>query len=642
MANEVVNNGVNYGDDNIRTLEGVEHIRLRPGMYIGRLGNGEDLGDGIYVLLKEVVDNSIDEFSAGFGKQIQITVTEKEAIVRDFGRGIPLNSVVKAVSILNTGGKYDTKGYKKSVGLNGVGLKAVNALSSHFYVEAYRDGMSSYAEFREGKLIDSGQRPSKEKNGTYVRFIPDENLFVGYTFRMEFIESMMKNYSYLKKGLTLNFNGTPYKSENGLLDLINDNMSETPLYEPIHIVGEDVEIVMTHGNSYGENIASFVNGQNTRDGGTHLAAMREAVAKTLKEFYKTFAKKDFAPEDIRQGIIGAISIQIQEPNFEGQTKTKLGSNYMWETVTENEDGTHNYEQGPTIRSYVNEFVKTTLDNYLHMHKEIIPVLQEKIASSEQERKEISTIQKKTKERSKRTNVYNKKLRDCKLHYNDKLPAAKKELAEFTSIFITEGDSASGTITKARKAETQAVFSLRGKPINCYKESRKKVAENEELNLLINALGLEDDMDNLRYNKIIIATDADDDGMHIRMLVVTFFMKYYPDLIRRGHVYILQTPLFRVKNKKDIRYCFSIEEKDKAVKELKTGVEITRFKGLGEISSSEFVDFIGEHMRLDRVKLSDEESIAEIMEFYMGDNTIDRQNFIRQHLRSEAELEDVNL
>ena len=641
MATDNINI-VNYTDDNIKTMEGVEHIRKRPGMYIGRLGNGDDQGDGIYVLLKEVVDNSIDEFSMGFGKQIQVTVTEKEAVVRDFGRGIPLNSVVKAVSVLNTGGKYDTKGYKKSVGLNGVGLKAVNALSEHFFVEAYRDGMSSFAEFRMGKLVDSGQKPTKEKNGTMVRFVPDEHLFVGYTFHMDIIESMMKNYSYLKKGLTLNFNGTAYKSENGLLDLIKDNMSETPLYEPIHLIGEDVEIVLTHGSSYGENIASFVNGQNTRDGGTHLAAMREGVAKTLKEFYKTFAKKDFAPEDIRQGIIGAISIQIQEPNFEGQTKTKLGSTYMWETDIENEDGSHTYDQGPTIRSFVNDFVKTNLDNYLHMHKEIIPVLQEKITASEQERKEISTIQKKTKERNKRTNIYNRKLRDCKIHYNDKLPAAKKELADYTSIFITEGDSASGTITKARQAETQAVFSLRGKPINCYKESRKKVAENEELNLLINALGVEDDMENLRYNKIIVATDADDDGMHIRMLVLTFFMKYYPDLIRRGHVHILQTPLFRVKNKKDIRYCFSIEEKEKAVKELKTGVEITRFKGLGESSSTEFVDFIGENMRLDRVKLSDEESIAEIMEFYMGDNTIDRQNFIRQHLRSEAELEDVNI
>ena len=641
MATENINN-VNYTDDNIKTLEGVEHIRRRPGMYIGRLGNGDDLGDGIYVLLKEVVDNSIDEFSAGFGKQIQITVNEKEATVRDFGRGIPLNSVIKAVSVLNTGGKYDTKGYKKSVGLNGVGLKAVNALSTSFYVEAFRDGMSSFAEFREGKLIDSGQRETKEKNGTLVRFVPDEHLFVGYSFHMEFIESMMKNYSYLKKGLTLSFNGTSYKSENGLLDLIQDNMSETPLYEPIHLTGEDVEIVLTHGNSYGENIASFVNGQNTRDGGTHLAAMREAISKTLKEFYKTFAKKDFAPEDIRQGIIGAISIQIQEPNFEGQTKTKLGSTYMWETDIENEDGSHTYDQGPTIRSFVNDFVKTNLDNYLHMHKEIIPVLQEKITSSEQERKEISTIQKKTKERNKRTNVYNKKLRDCKYHYKDKLPAAKEELREQTSIFITEGDSASGTITKARNAETQAVFSLRGKPINSYKESRKKIAENEELNLLINALGLEEDIDDLRYNKIIVATDADDDGMHIRMLVLTFFMKYHPDLIRRGHLYILQTPLFRVKTKNEVRYCYNQEEKEKAIKSLKGKVEITRFKGLGEISWDEFTGFIGKDMRLDKVRLSDEESIADIMEFYMGENTIDRQIFISRNLRSAQELEDVNI
>lgn len=540
MATETTNN-VNYTDDNIRTLEGVEHIRRRPGMYIGRLGNGEDPGDGIYVLLKEVADNSIDEFSAGFGKQIIINVTDKEASVRDFGRGIPLNSVVKAVSVLNTGGKYDSKGYKKSVGLNGVGLKAVNALSSYFYVEAYRDGQSAYAEFREGKLTDSGMRPTKEKNGTFVKFIPDDHMFVDYIYRMEYVESLIKNYSYLKKGLSLNLNGTQYKSENGLLDLVRDNMSETPLYEPIHLSGEDIEIVITHGNSYGENIASFVNGQNTRDGGTHLAALREAVSKTLKEFYKTNSKKDFAPEDIRQGIIGAVSIQIQEPNFEGQTKTKLGSTYMWETDTTNEDGSHTYDKGPTIRSFVNDFVKTNLDNYLHIHKEIVPVLQEKIMSSEQERKEISGIQKKTKERNKRTNVYNRKLRDCRVHYNDRLPEAKKHLKELTSIFITEGDSASGTITKARKADTQAVFSLRGKPINCYKESRKKVAENEELNLLVNALGVEEDMEQLRYNNIIVATDADDDGMHIRMLVLTFFMKYYPDLIRRGHVHILQTP-----------------------------------------------------------------------------------------------------
>ena len=640
MANENIQN--NYSDDNIRTLEGVEHIRLRPGMYIGTLGNGEDAADGIYVLLKEVVDNSIDEFSAGFGKQIQISVSDKEVSVRDFGRGIPLNSVVKAVSILNTGGKYDSKGYKKSVGLNGVGLKAVNALSSYFYVEAYRDGMCSYAEFAAGKLVQDGMKETKEKNGTYVKFIPDENLFVGYNYNIEFVESMIKNYSYLKKGLTLNLNGTAYKSENGLLDLINEKMSEDPFYAPIHIAGEDIEIVITHGSSYGENITSFVNGQNTRDGGTHLAAVREAVSKTLKEFFKTYSKKDFDPQDIRQGIIGAISIQIQEPIFANQAKTKLGSTYMWNTEVENEDGTRSYDIGPTIRSFVNDFVKTNLDNYLHMHKEIIPALQDKIVSSEKERQEISSIQKKTKERNKRSSVYNKKLRDCKYHYKDKLPAAKEEIRELTSIFITEGDSASGTITKARNAETQAVFSLRGKPINSYKESRKKIAENEELNLLINALGLEEDIDDLRYNKIIVATDADDDGMHIRMLVLTFFMKYYPDLIRRGHVFILQTPLFRVKNKSAVRYCYNADEKEAAIKELKTKVEITRFKGLGEISWDEFKGFIGKDMRLDKVRLSDEEPLADIMEFYMGKNTTERQNFIVDNLRTAQELEDVNI
>ena len=638
MAKENINNTVNYTEDNIKTLEWNEHIRRRAGMYVGRLGNGEDQSDGIYVLLKEVVDNSIDEFAMGFGKQIQIKIEGKNVTVRDFGRGIPLGKVVEVVSQLNTGGKFDDEAFKKSIGLNGVGTKAVNALSSSFYVESYRDGESAYGTFCRGVKTDSGRGTTTEKNGTLVRFTPDEEMFGDFTYNMEYVEAMVKNFTYLKRGLAINLNGTTYKSENGLLDLVKDNMSETPLYEPVHIIGDDIEVVITHGNSYGENIASFVNGQNTREGGTHLAALREAVAKTLKEFFK----KDYAPEDIRQGIIGAISIQIQEPNFEGQTKTKLGSTFMWEKNTKDEDGNIVYDKGPTIRSFVNDFVKTNLDNWLHMHKEIVPIIQEKIVSAEKERKEISGIQKKTKERNKRTNIYNRKLRDCKLHYNDKLPAAKKGLAEKTSIFITEGDSASGTITKARNAELQAVFSLRGKPINCYKESRRKVAENEELNLLINALGVEDDTDNLRYKNIIVATDADDDGMHIRMLVLTFFMKYYPDLIRRGHVYILQTPLFRVKNKKDVRYCYSIDEKEKAVKELKTGVEITRFKGLGEISSNEFIDFIGEKMRLDKVKLSDEESISEIMEFYMGDNTIDRQNFIREHLRSEAELEDVNI
>ena len=635
MAANEVNN---YTDANIRTLEGVEHIRMRPGMYIGRLGNGNNPGDGIYVLLKEIIDNSVDEFAMGFGKQVQISIEENVVTVRDFGRGIPLDAVIKATSILNTGGKFDTKGYKKSVGLNGVGTKAVNALSENFYVCSHRDGECSWAKYERGELKDSGKAETKEKNGTLVVFKPDNLMFTDFHFNMDYVETMVKNYSYLKKGLTLVLNGTPYKSENGLLDLVNENLSEEPLYAPIHLEGEDIEVVISHGNAYGENISSFVNGQNTRDGGTHLAAFREAVAKTLKEFFK----KNYAPEDCRQGIVGAISIQIQEPNFEGQTKTKLGSTYMWEKQEKDEHGAIHTDIGPTIRSFVNDFIAKNLDNYLRMHMDIVPIIEDKIKNSQKEREEIQGIQKKTREKNKKANVYNKKLRDCRIHYNDKVTEKNQDDVEASSIFITEGDSASGTITKVRNANNQAVFSLRGKPINCYKESRKKVAENEELNLLISALGVEDDLENLRYNNIIVATDADDDGMHIRMLVLTFFMKYYPDLIRRGHVHILQTPLFRVRNKKNTRYCYSIDEKESAVKDLKSGIEITRFKGLGEISSDEFVDFIGENMRLDLVKLADEESIANIMEFYMGDNTIDRQNFIRENLRSEEELEDVNL
>ena len=622
---------INYTDDNIRTLEGVQHIRMRPGMYIGRLGDGRNPSDGIYVLLKEIVDNSIDEYSMGFGKQVQITVEDNHVRVRDFGRGIPLDSVIKAVSILNTGGKFDDKAFKKSVGLNGVGTKAVNALSKDFYVCSHRDGECSWARFECGKLVDSGKDATKEKNGTLVEFFPDAALFKDFNYNLDFVETMVKNYSYLKKGLTLVLNGTSYKSENGLLDLVNENLSEEPLYPPIHLEGEDIEIVLAHGNAYGENISSFVNGQNTRDGGTHLAAYREAIAKTLKDFFK----KNYAPEDCRQGVVGAISIQIQEPTFEAQTKMKLGSTYMWEKPDKG-------EHGQTIRAFVNDFVGKALDDYLHMHKDIVPVLEEKIKSSQQEREEISGIQKKTRERNKKANVYNRKLRDCRYHFNDKRTEKTIDDIERSSIFITEGDSASGTITKARNANYQAVFSLRGKPINSFKESHRKVAENEELNLLISALGVEDDLENLRYNNIIVATDADDDGMHIRMLVLTFFMKYYPDLVRRGHVYILQTPLFRVKNKKENRYCYDQTEKEKAVAQLKTGVEITRFKGLGEISSQEFVHFIGDEMRLDIVKLAEEESISEIMEFYMGDNTIERQNFIMANLRSEEELEDVNI
>ena len=637
---------VKYTDDNIRTLEGIEHIRRRPGMYIGRLGNGDNPGDGIYVLLKEIVDNSIDEYSMGFGKQVKIDIVGNEVTVRDYGRGIPLDSVVKATSQLNTGGKFDDVAFKKAVGLNGVGTKAVNACSSSFYVESFRDGESSWAKYAFGELKDSGKGLTTEKNGTYVRFTPDVELFGRYEYHNDYVETMVKNYSYLNKGLSLVLNGTAYKSRNGLLDLVNEALAEPPLYPPIHLEDDDIEVVLTHDNNYGEDITSFVNGQNTRDGGTHLAAFREAIAKTLKEFFK----KNYAPEDCRQGIVGAISIKIQEPNFEGQTKTKLGSTYMWEKeetdasgkTIRNADGSASIDRGPTIRTFVNDFIAKHLDNYLHMHMDIVPTIEEKIKASQKEREEISGIQKKTRERNKKANVYNRKLRDCRYHFCDKLPKNKEDEAEKSSIFITEGDSASGTITKVRNANNQAVFSLRGKPINCYKESRKKVAENEELNLLISALGVEEDLDNLRYNNIIVATDADDDGMHIRMLVLTFFMKYYPDLIRRGHVHILQTPLFRVRNKKDTCYCYSIDEKEAALKKLKTGVEITRFKGLGEISSNEFVDFIGERMRLDPVKLADEESISEIMEFYMGDNTIERQNFIRENLRSEEELEDVNI
>lgn len=629
-----------YDDANIRTLDGPEHIRRRPGMYIGRLGDGRNPGDGIYVLLKEIIDNSVDEFSMGYGKQVQIRITDGKSVeVRDYGRGIPLDSVVVATSVLNTGGKFDTKGYKKSVGLNGVGTKAVNALSETFYICSYRDGESSWALYERGTLQSSGKEPAKDKNGTLVRFTPDPLMFVGYEYNMDYVESMVKNYSYLKKGLTLTLNGTSYKSENGLLDLVNENLSEPPLYPPIHLVGDDVEVVISHCNAYGENISSFVNGQNTRDGGTHLAAFREAVAKTLKEFFK----KNYAPEDCRQGIVGAISIQIQEPNFEGQTKTKLGSTYMWETQERDAaTGAVKIDTGPTIRSFVNDFISRELENYLLKHKEISPVIEDKIKASQQEREEISGIQKKTREKNKRANVYNKKLRDCKYHYNDKSTAKTEDFIERSSIFITEGDSASGTITKVRNANCQAVFSLRGKPINSFKESRKKVAENEELTLLISALGVEDDLEGLRYNNIIVATDADDDGMHIRMLVLTFFMKYYPDLIRRGHVHILQTPLFRVRNKKSTVYCYSPEEKDTAASQMGKGVEITRFKGLGEINDTEFVNFIGDDMRLDLVQLSDEESISDIMTFYMGDNTIDRQNFIRENLRSEEELEDINL
>ncbi len=626
---------LNYTEDNIRTIEGLMHIRMRPGMYIGRLGDGKNQDDGIYVLLKEIIDNSVDEFTMGYGRQILIDISQEgEVSVRDYGRGIPLGKLVDALSKLNTGGKFDDSAFKKAVGLNGVGSKAVNALSERFFVRSHRDGLCHWAGFERGVLTNEGEEPTKEKNGTLIKFLPDKEMFGDFAFNMDYVESMVKNYSYLKKGLTLVLNGVSYRSENGLADLIGESLSEAPLYPPIHLEGPDIEIVLSHTNSYGENISSFVNGQNTRDGGTHLAAFREAIAKTLKEFFK----KNYEPTDCRQGIVGAISIQIQEPKFESQTKIKLGSTYMWEKP--------GGDIGPTIRSFVNDFVSKALDDYLRIHKDIVPIIEEKIKDSQKEREEIAGIQKKTREKNRKANVYNSKLRDCKYHYTDKITDKTSEEQQGyinnSSIFITEGDSASGTITKARQAAYQAVFSLRGKPINCYKESRKRVAENEEFNLLIAALGVEDDLADLRYNQIIVATDADDDGMHIRMLVLTFFLKYYPDLIRRGHVHILQTPLFRVRNKKENLYCYDIPEKEAAVAKLKGNCEITRFKGLGEISSSEFSDFIGENIKLDRVSLSDEESIAGIMEFYMGDNTIERQNFIREYLKSEEELEDINI
>ena len=590
-----------YTDDNIITLEWNEHIRRRAGMYIGRLGNGDDPDDGIYVLLKEIIDNAIDEFISGHGRNIIIEVGGSTASVRDFGHGIPLNSLVRVVTTLNTGAKFDDNVYAKSVGLNGVGSKAVNALSSEFYIESFRDGQSRYAVFSQGKLLDTGTRDTREKNGTYVRFTPDTAIFGEFSFNTAFVETMVKNYSYLNKGLNIRINGKDFTSKNGLLDLVNDSVKESSLlYSPIHLSGDDIEVVIAHDDNYGENIASFVNGQNTRDGGTHLTAFKEAVVKTVKEFYK----KDFDSSDIRQGIVGAISIRIHEPNFESQTKIKLGSTEMW-------------KDGPTV------------------NREIADAMLKKIQASEKERKEMSGIQKIAKERLKKASVHNKKLCDCRYHYGD-----KNELGEESSIFITEGDSASGTITKIRNANTQAVFSLKGKPLNCYKASKKLIYENEEFNLLVSALGIREDTENLRYNNVIIATDADDDGMHIRLLLTTFFLKFFPDVIRSGHVYILQTPLFRVKNKKETCYCYSIEEKEAEAKRLKTGVEITRFKGLGEISDHEFRHFIGKDMRLDKLSITDEDSIQELMEFYMGDNTMDRQKFITDNLRSEVELEDV--
>lgn len=604
----------NYTDDKVITLDGLEHIRRRLSMYIGRRGDGSDPTDGIYVLTKEVIDNSIDEYAMGFGKKIDITLEDNCLSVRDYGRGIPLESVVDAVSKLNTGAKFDSEVFKKSVGLNGVGLKAVNALSSDFIVEAYRNGRFVKASFAKGIILSKEEDDTNEKNGTKISFVPDEEIFPGYSFQLDFITTMLRNYAYLNVGLQLNFNNEVFKSEHGLLDLLADDLDEEPLYEPIHLVGQDIEIVMTHGLKYGENIYSFVNGQNTILGGTHLTAFKEAIGKTLKEFYK----KDFTPADTRQSIISAISIRVQEPEFEAQTKVQLGSKNM-------------AKNGPTIQKFVGDFVKKELDNYLHKHSEVADVLLQKILASEKERKAIQGIRKEAKERIKKASLNNKKLSDCRAHFNNKGEEAAKSM-----IFITEGDSASGSIKKIRNTVNQAVFSLKGKPLNSYKATKKDVYENEELSLLQAALNIDEDINNLRYNFVVIATDADMDGMHIRLLLLTFFLKFYPELVRQGHVYILQTPLFRVADKMHNIYCYSSAEKDNAMKTLGKNFQVTRFKGLGEISPNEFKGFIGEDIRLEKVRLTQDDNIADLLEFYMGENDALRLDFIRENLRSNID------
>ena len=631
MEDEVLDIPQNeYADESIVHLEDLEHIRLRPGMYIGRLGDGSEPNDGMYVLMKEIIDNSIDEFSMGHGKQINIDITDKTISIRDFGRGIPFgfdaqgnNTLDSAASRLHTGGKFDSRNFQKSVGMNGVGLKAANALSSTFVIQSFRDGETLRIEYEKGKRVTEtlSPEPTREKNGTFVSFVPDDTLFEPYEYNLEYIETMLRNYAYLNVGLKLNFNGQEFKSENGLLDLLNESMEEEPLYAPVHLKTEDIEIAFTHGNGYGENIYSFVNGQNTTLGGTHLAAFKEAIAKVLKDFYK----KDYNPVDVRQSMIGAVSVRIQEPEFEGQTKVQLGSKYMWQNK---QDNTH----GPTISKTMLDFLFTDLDNYLHKNLDVADIIRAKIEDSEKERNAISSISKKAKSRLKKASIHNKKLRDCRVHYGDRNPDADK-----TTIFITEGDSASGSITKSRDANVQAVFSLMGKPFNCAKASKKDlyVDKNVELCLLQSALNIEDGVEGLRYNNIVIATDADVDGMHIRLLMLTFFLKFYPDVVRAGHVYILQTPLFRVRDKKHNFYCYSSAEKESALKKIGRGAEITRFKGLGEISPDEFKGFINEDIRLESVRLTNEDKISDIIEFYMGNNTPVRQKFIRTNLRSEV-------
>lgn len=613
MADE---SSVNYGDDSIKTLDWKEHIRLRPGMYIGKLGDGSSMDDGIYVLLKEVIDNCIDEFVMGYGKTIEISIREKVVRVRDFGRGIPLGKMIDAVSKINTGAKYDSLAFKKSVGLNGVGTKAVNALSSYFKVQAVRDGKSRIAEFERGNLSNDEHIPeSKSNRGTSIIFQPDEQIFGQYKFINEYVEKMLWNYAYLNRGLTINFNGQSFSSQRGLYDLLEQNISGTPLYPIVHLIGDDIEIAMTHGQQYGEEYYSFVNGQHTTQGGTHQAALREAVVKTVREFYK----KDFDANDIRTSIIAAISVKVVEPVFESQTKTKLGSILM-------------APEGQSVRNFIVDFVKEKLDNYLHKNPDTAELMLQKIVQSEKERKELSGIRKLARERAKKVSLHNRKLRDCRVHYNsnhnDRLN---------TTLFITEGDSASGSITKSRDVNTQAVFSLKGKPLNCFELTKKVVYENEEFNLLQSALNIEDSMDDLRYNNIVIATDADVDGMHIRLLMITFFLKFFPDLVKNGHLYILQTPLFRVRNKVETRYCYSDDERKSAIAELGKNPEITRFKGLGEISPDEFKHFIGKDIRLEPVMSGQKDNIQQMLEFFMGKNTPERAQFIIENLRVEKDI-----
>ena len=609
--------GLEYGSDTIRTLDWKEHIRRRPGMYIGKLGDGTHADDGIYVLLKEVLDNAIDEYMMGYGKQIVIDIDEVSVTVRDHGRGITLDKVKDVSSKMNTGAKYDSKAFKKSVGLNGVGIKAVNALSTEFYICSYRDGRCKSLLYNQGNVVtDFPEEPTSEENGTLVRFVPDETIFKGYKYKDDFIESLLKNYVYLNSGLTILFNGRRFHSKNGLVDLLNEKMTAEPLYPIIHLKGDDIEVVITHINQYGEEYYSFVNGQHTTQGGTHLTAFREAASRTIKEFYN----KNFDYSDIRNGIVAAVSIKVEEPVFESQTKTKLGSRDIC-------------PEGPSVSKFIGDFLKKELDNYLHKNAETADALLKKILESEKERKAIAGVTKLARERAKKSNLHNKKLRDCRVHYND----TKGDNVDQSSIFITEGDSATGSITKSRNVETQAVFSLRGKPLNSYGLTRKVVYENEEFNLLQAALNVEDGMDGLRYNKIIIATDADVDGMHIRLLLITFFLQFFPDLIKKGHVYILQTPLFRVRNKKETYYCYTEEERINAISKLGSSAEITRFKGLGEISPDEFRHFIGPDMRLDQVSLKKEDLVKDLLEFYMGKNTMERQNFIIQNLVTDEDL-----